>query len=235
MTFADEVTNGVAGVISASLSQRDGTVVPETDDIVLRNGAVNIDATYLYADLADSSSLAQKTNPLVAAMVMRAYLNAATRILKHYGGEIRSFDGDRVMAIFIGSSKNTNAVRAALALNWSVQEVLAPKLAAIWPTLKDLWTVGHGVGIDTGAAMLVRGGVRNSNDLISVGAAPNVAAKLSGIRSTPNIYITKTVYDSMESSNKTSADGRSMWTSYGSVAIGSKSFTVYSSTWHWQP
>jgi adenylate cyclase len=234
MGLADDVETGIDGVLAPAWSSRDGTVVPETSDIVLKNGAVNIDATYLYADLADSSSLGQKVNDKVAAKVIRGYLNAAVRILRNYGGAIRSFDGDRVLAIFVGGSKNTNAVRAALALNWAVLKVLHPKLIAKWPDLGDCWTTNHGIGVDTGSAMLVRGGVRDNNDLISIGAAPNVAAKLSELRATPNIYITKTVYDNMNDKNKTSG-GSAIWENYGCVEVGGSSYSVFSSTWRWKP
>lgn len=235
MAFKDEIGAAIDGVLSTAWDIRDGTVVPETDDIVLRNGAVSVDATYLYADLANSSSLGQKIKKEVAAKVIRAYLNAAARVLKHYKGEIRSFDGDRVLAVFIGGSKNTNAVRAALALNWALKKSLKPKLEAKWPDLSKNWTSGHGVGVDTGTAMLVRGGVRNDNDLISVGPAPNVAAKLSELRAVPDIYITKAVYDSMSEDNRTSINGRSMWSDFGSVTVGGKSYAVYGSSWTWAP
>jgi class 3 adenylate cyclase len=235
MGMSDDVEAGVDGVLNPAWSKRKGTVVPTTEDIVLRDGAVNIDATYLYADLANSSALGQKIKKDVAAKIIRSYLNAATRLLRHYDGEIRSFDGDRVLAIFIGGSKNTNAVRAALALNWAVHKVLRPKFSAKWSDLNDTWTVNHGVGIDTGGAMLVRGGVRNNNDLISIGAAPNVAAKLSEIRSYPDIYITQDVYDKMNSSNKTGSDGSDMWRKYGTVEVASTHYTVYGSTWWWRP
>lgn len=234
MTFLDEITAGVDGVLAPAFAERDGIVVPLSDDIVLKDGAVNIDATYLYADLADSSSLAQKCNNQVAAKVMRAYLNACVRILKHHGGEIRSFDGDRVMAVFIGTSKNINAVNAALKISWAFDEVLKPKFASKWATLDEYWTANHGVGIDTGTAMLVRGGVRADNDLISVGAAPNVAAKLSSIRSSPNIYLTKTVYDHMGASNQNST-AAPMWKDQGWFEVGGRNYRVYGTTWRRKP
>src|ERR1700685_3548109 len=106
---------------------------------------------------------------------------------------MHSFDGDRVMAIFIGSSKNTSAVRAAFSLNWAVKEVIRPKLRKKWPTSLANYTMHHGVGSDTGSALVVRGGVRNHNDLVSIGAAPNTAAKLSELRNSPDIYITADV------------------------------------------
>lgn len=235
MSFADDVRAGVDDVLGVTWNTRQGTVVPETEDIALSDGAVELDATYLYADLADSSSLGQTVKDAIASKVVRAYLNAASRILRHYHGEIRSFDGDRVLAIFIGGSKNTQATRAALALNWAVDKVLDPELKKRWPGLKNLWTTKHGVGIDTGEAMLVRGGVRNSNDLISIGSAPNVAAKLSELRCS-DIHITKAVYDGMNRSSKISTDGESsMWSTHSVITVAGSEFAVYSSNWRWGP
>jgi adenylate cyclase len=235
MAISSDVQDGVDDVLDADWSARDGTVVPKTEDIVLKNGAVNIDATYVYADLADSSSLGQKVADEVAAKVVRAYLNAASRILRNYNGHIRSFDGDRVMAIFIGGSKNSNAVRAALALNWAMDEVIAPSLETRWPTLKDLWAAKHGVGIDTGSAMLVRGGVRDNSDLVSIGSAPNVAAKLSDLRCA-KIHITERVHDRTKQECLVSSDGTtSMWTLHTPVEVAGISHAAYWSDWRWTP
>lgn len=87
MAVADDVTKGVADVVDAAWNVRDGYVVPETDNITLRNGAVKLNATYVYADMAGSSDLAQSVDAEVTAKVIRTYLNAATRTLRHYGGQ----------------------------------------------------------------------------------------------------------------------------------------------------
>ncbi|MDT0276268.1 adenylate/guanylate cyclase domain-containing protein [Blastococcus goldschmidtiae] len=180
MTLKDDVTKGVNDVLAASWKTENATVVPETEDVALANGAKLLDATYLYADMADSTGLAQGYDSPAVAQVMRAYLNAATRILNAQGGKIRSFDGDRVMAIFIGNAKNTDAATAGLKLNRVLDEIINPALKKKWPSFK--WVMTHGVGIDTGQAMIVRGGVRGHNDLVSIGRAPNIAAKLSEVR-----------------------------------------------------
>lgn len=177
MAISDDVESAADAVLGAVWNIRDGQVVPETAGVTLKNGAVKLDATYLYADLANSSALAQKIKKEVAAKVIRSYLDAASRIIRNKGGAIRSFDGDRVMGVFVGASKNTNAVRAALGIQWAVDEVLKPKFAAKWPDLSNNYVVGHGVGVARGEVLIVRGGVRDNNDLISVGAAANVAAK----------------------------------------------------------
>ena len=53
-------------------------------------------------------------------------------------------------------------------------------------------------GVDMGQVLVVRAGVRGSNDLISIGAAPNVAARLSDCREAPyRSFITAAVFDKM--------------------------------------
>lgn len=233
--ISSQVEAAVQSILDTTWDIRDGQIVPSTETVRLSDGAVKINATYLYADLADSSKAAQTFYKQVTAKIIRSYVNAAVRIIRQKGGEIRSFDGDRVMAVFIGESKNTSAVRAALGINWAVHEVLRPKFDAKWPTLKDDYLLKHGVGVDTGEALIVRAGVRNNNDLVSIGGAPNVAAKLSDLRANANIYITKAVYDGMDGQNKTASDGKSMWAHYGSVNVGGKNYVVKSSTWSWKP
>ncbi|MEU5905187.1 hypothetical protein ABZ780_12510, partial [Micromonospora sp. NPDC047467] len=95
-----------------------------------------MDAVYLYADMANSTGLARDFDPKTAAKVVRAYLDATCRVIKSRGGEIRSFDGDRVMAIFMGGSKNSNAARCALNINWAVTKVVWLALEQRLPSLK---------------------------------------------------------------------------------------------------
>jgi adenylate cyclase len=231
MGLKEEVETGVAGVLLPEWNARDGQVVPEATNIALNNGAVRLDATYLYADMADSTGLAQGHHDWAAAKVIRCYLNAASRIIRARGGHIRSFDGDRVMGIFIGDSKNTSAVKAAMNISWAVSTVINPALKKKW----DLkWQMDHGVGIDTGNAMLVRGGVHGENDIVSVGKAPNVAAKLSEIRVGRTIHISAAVYDNMAADAKVS-EGKNMWAAMGTQAYGSTVVKYYGSNYSWQP
>lgn len=126
MGFKEDVQGAIDDILAATWNTQNANVVPKTEDVALSNGAKLLDATYVYADMADSTGLAQGYQNWAVGKVIRTYLSAASRILKHFGGEIRSFDGDRVMAIFIGDSKNTNAAKAALKLNWAVNEIINP-------------------------------------------------------------------------------------------------------------
>lgn len=207
--------------------------VPNSEAVTLLNGAASIDATYLYADLANSSGLAQKVSPESAARVVRMYLNMAVRVLRHYEGHIRSFDGDRVMAVFKGDSKNSNAFRSALAINAYVTKTIPKLLVGLPEVAAAGWEMKHGIGIDTGPALLVRGGVRNNNDLISIGAAPNVAAKLADIRDLDPIHITKRAVTRVRDNFRQHSDGRMRHRLCGEKEIGGERLEVHSSNWYW--
>jgi adenylate cyclase len=232
------IETSVDEIMTADWNITNGTVVPRTDDIVMKNGGRLIEATYAYADLADSSKIAQSLKKEAAAKIIRAFVNSATRILRNFGGEIRSFDGDRVMAIYMGADKDWNAVRAAFAINWAVLNVIRPAIKVNWSDGENFCNVGHRVGIDTGEALIVRGGARSNNDLISVGGAPNIAAKLSDLKDGHSTYITDRVYNELSENllyYEQYGTRRPCWSRlYRIVEIGGSHNTVYGSNVHWE-
>jgi hypothetical protein len=119
MSVADDVRKEVKDILSTTFSERDVDEVPDTDDVKLGNDAVNIDATVLYADLAESTAMVNGYRPWFAAMVYKSFLLSACRMIRNCDGTITAFDGDRVMGVFVGGLKNSNAAKAALQINWS--------------------------------------------------------------------------------------------------------------------
>src|SRR5688572_4691432 len=128
MALKDDIITAVSGIISQPWDIRDGRVVPETADVALAGGGVKLEATILYSDLANSTELAMNFDKRIGAKVAKSFMAICSRVVRHHGGEIRSFDGDRVMAAFIGDYKNTSAVKTALKINWCFLRVLKPKL-----------------------------------------------------------------------------------------------------------
>lgn len=148
MSLASEIEAAVRTVVNSDWNTRNGTVVPGTDNIALKNGAVLLDAVYLYADLADSTRLARDFNVKVAAKVIRSFLDASCRVIRARGGTITSFDGDRVMAIFVGDTKNSNAAKCALQINYAVKKVIRPAVTARFSTIRESgFVVSHCVGV----------------------------------------------------------------------------------------
>src|ERR1044072_6999582 len=193
MALKDDLSTDVETILRQEWSIREGQVVPKTEDVALAGGAVKLNATILYADLADSTELAMQYDRRVAAKVFKSFLSCCSRIIRAYNGDIRSFDGDRVMGVFFGTTKNISAAKCALKINWAFLKIIKPKLEAKYESLRTgSFKLAHCVGIDTSEVLVIRSGIRNNNDLVWVGRAPNVAAKLSNIRNGPyHSYMTK--------------------------------------------
>jgi adenylate cyclase len=237
MAIIDELNSEIEGTLNEKWTIRNGTVVPEVEDVSLSGAAVKLDATILFADLADSTKLAI-LNQEIAAKVFKMFLAASSRIIRHNGGQIRSFDGDRVMGIFIGTSKNTSATKCALNINYAFTEIIKPKLKVKYEIFRSgSYDLSFCTGVDVSPILSVRSGIRNSNDLIWVGKAPNIAAKLSGIRDSPyNTYITKEVYDNMHESSKITTDkSANMWQKLENWNKVQGLNTVYKSHYYWKP
>jgi adenylate cyclase len=222
-------------IFNATWSVRDGQAVPETETVALANGAVRLDATVLYADLFHSTRLVRAVDRSVAAKVVRAYLSTMTQMVKARGGQVRSFDGDRVMGIFVGDAKNSSAAKCALQMEYVVAKSLRPKAEAKFPSLVAKgFKIEHCVGVASGPVFVVRGGVRGTNDLVFIGMPPNIAAKLSAIRNPPyHSYMTWNVYKNMNDEVKVSG-GKNMWEAR-KVPLGNERWECYRSSWHWKP
>lgn len=207
MSLGDDLRSEVAAIFEEVWSTRDGQNVPEAEDLKLSNDAVKLEATVLYADLASSTKLVDEFEPHFAAEVYKAYLRSAAKIIRSQSGTITSYDGDRIMAVFIGSSKNSNSVRAALKINYAVKNIIDPALKKQYG---DVYHVAQTVGIDTSPLWVARTGIRGSNDLVWVGRAANYAAKLTELPSDYATWITAEVYEMLAENCKYS-DGVSIW------------------------
>jgi class 3 adenylate cyclase len=88
------------------------------------------------------------------------------------------------------------------------------------------------MGIDTSALFGASTGMRGNNDLVWVGNAANVAAKLAAKSSNYATYITSRVYDMLNEDSKLGGeDKRNMWTDLGYQA--DYGVRVYGSSWWW--
>lgn len=243
-TFSDQITESMETVMSTAWKEIAGTTVPKTADVALKNGAVRLEAAYLYADLGQSTLLQKNFKDWFAAQVIRMYLNGTSQIIRNNGGSIKSFDGDRVMGIFVGDNKRNIATKTALQINWLVSQCISPIIKERLKDQTTQWKMTHGVGVDVGEALITRAGVRNAtgetthNDLISVGRAPNIAAKLSAIRDlgAGSIVVTNDVHSYLKEPQLVGGtDQTPMWTGSYTRVVGPHTLPLYASTWYWEP
>jgi len=228
MSLKDDLEKEVKKILREAWTTRKGQVVPESDDIKLGNDAVLLDGTVLYADLDESTNLVDSYKPEFAAEIYKSYLHCAAKIIRTEGGAITSYDGDRIMSVFIGNSKNSDAARTALKINYAVKNIINPSIEAQYP--KSSFSVSQVVGIDTSNLFVARTGIRGSNDLVWVGRSANYAAKLSA-RSGPPSQITADVYNRLNDASKFGANGKNMWEKTTASELGH--ITIYTSSWWW--
>jgi len=215
-----------------SWDTREGRVVPGDDSLPLSNVGVKFDeATVLYADLTDSTGLVSAKLATFAAEVYKTYLYCATRVIRANGGTITAYDGDRVMAVFLGDSKNSDAVKAALQIEAAASQVIQPAMESVYTS--NTYRVVQKVGIDMSSLLVAKTGARGANDLVWVGNAANHAAKLATLARGYSTHIGESVYGRLrddvrykESASKT----ENMWVDLGTSDFG---FRVYGSRYRW--
>ena len=227
MGLKSDLETKVKEVFSSKWEKRDGTVIPDDSSLSLGNEGVELDATVLYADLSGSTSLVDSQNQEFSAEIYKTFLHCAAKIIGSEGGVITAYDGDRVMAVFIGGSKNSSAVKAALKIQWAVGNIINPGIVRQYGANK--YTVKQVVGIDTSKLMATKTGIRGANDLVWVGRSANYAAKLCSFNNFPT-YITDSVYKVLSDEAKMSK-GVNMWNARTWTDMNN--MTIYGSTYQW--
>ena len=238
MGLKDDISNQVSQIIQQSWDIRDGRIVPANDDIALSGGGVRLpDATVLYVDLAQSSRLATDFQQRTAAKVIRIFLSSMCRLITDNGGTITSFDGDRVMGVFLGDSKNSDAAICALKMNYVISKIVQPAVNNYFTSVREAgFSISHSVGIDTSAILAVKAGLRGANDIVWVGRAPNLAAKLCELRENYNrSYISEDVFLKLNESAKYGGPQKSLMWEKRSYGFLEENVTIYSSSWYWEP
>lgn len=226
MALLEDLKAEVATVFREAWEAATGRVVPVPTSIGLGNKAIEFGtATVLYADLDGSTAMVEKMSWKFSAEIYKTYLHCAAKIIKAQGGAITAYDGDRIMAVFIGEGQCSGAATAALQLNYAVSQIINPAIQAQYTT--D-FVVKHVVGVDTSPIRAARTGVRGDNDLVWVGRAANYAAKLTAMSSDWPAWITGDVYNMLTPDLKQS-NGEYVWEAQQWTAMNNMS--VYRSNW----
>ncbi len=230
MKKSAEIMTDIKSILTTKWATRDGKQVPSAESVRLGNDAVKIKGTVLYADMADSTGLVSNFKDWFAAEVYKSYLVAACHIIRNNGGTITSFDGDRVMAVYMGNSKEADAAKTALQIGYIVGEINA-QIKSEYPTTS--YVLKQAIGIDSSDLFVARTGIRNSNDLVWVGRSANFAAKLCTLRdSNHSISITEAVFNSL--SNETKYGGTVRTIMWEKVIWAERNIAIYGSNWTWK-
>ena len=232
MALRSDVESDIEKTVRKKLvisSRNDGNIetVPDPAKMGYSDG-IYLPSTYLYADMANSSGLVATSPPPTVASILKAYLSVSTRIIRANNGFIRSFDGDRVMGIYAGPDRHNRAVLSAMQIKWALKVLVQPAITERFSSLKKSgWQVNHGCGIASGQALLVRAGFRGNDDMISIGATPNLAAKLSDERQGKYSTLVDEKTFSELSQNRRYSKGVDMWEGPFTYSMGGEKYLYY--------
>jgi class 3 adenylate cyclase len=230
MPLKEDLSQEVKEIFRIPWQNRNGYVVPDSNSVQLGKDSVLIDGVVLYADMRGSTALVDGYLPAFAAEVYKAFLHVATKVIKSEGGEITAFDGDRVMAVFIGADKEDHSVRCGLKINYAVVSLVNTAMKERYTSLPADFKIEHVVGVDGSSLFVAKTGIRGSNDLVWVGRSANHAAKLSALREPGKAtWITETVFSKLSEALRIS-NGSQIWEKW---TWNGMNRNIYCSTWNW--
>ena len=105
MSLGEDLAKAVKETFNQKWDTHQGKKVPAPGELRLSNGARQLNGTVLYADLDASTNLVDSYPPGFAAKIYKAYLSCAAKIIRSEEGEITAYDGDRIMAVYVGDEK----------------------------------------------------------------------------------------------------------------------------------
>lgn len=202
-----EVDDKVDAVLKESFFQYNIDEVPDIEnkpDSRLTHGNTGLygEFTFLYVDMRGSSSYTDQHRLQTITKIYKAYHHCMVECIKEFGGKVRSFDGDRVLAVFDGNEKVNSSINCAMKMVGCRYDILQPKIKAAFSN--DSFSLG--IGISTGNIMVSKAGVgydKNTRDLIWIGDPPNLGAKLSDEADSPlSIHICETTFGRLIEGNR---------------------------------
>lgn len=142
----------------------------------IRLGGTNQDVSVMFADIRGFTEISDRLAPERVVEILNEYFTRATDIIFDHGGTLDKYLGDGVMALFGAPLSKGNdaahAVKAAIALQQTVEQLNRDATARGWPELRV------GIGINSGPAIAGNIGSPRRIDYTVIGDTVNVAARL---------------------------------------------------------
>lgn len=213
MTIKDELTKKIYEFAIDSWGDiPNAYILPTIADLSFGNAGEHLDVTVLYADISESTAMVDELSDIRAAEYYKSFLHCASQLVKQNSGEVQAYDGDRVMALYVGDKQADNAVKTAFQINSAVAEIINPTFELIYGS--NHRKLQFTVGIDSGTVLAIKVGVRAVGELAWIGGAANYAAKLNSFEGLDHdfpIRITSSTFDKLTSNYLVGADGLLMW------------------------
>jgi adenylate cyclase len=197
MALKDNVSKKVKDYLNGDYEVEDITEIPLPEQVPFGKKAKRMNICVLSIDLRDSTNLLFVHQKQTAGKIHKAFLHTIAATVLAYGGHIRGFKGDSLMALWPANYKSevTKCVKAAMTIKWFLSVHLAEEFA-------EYSEIDFGIGIDWGDVLIARAGIArdaNNNDLIFMGKCVNFAVAIGEQAKGPDhVEISKITYDNLD-------------------------------------
>jgi class 3 adenylate cyclase len=172
MSLKNDLQIKINEYLSEPYDVEETSIVPDTDysKLTFNNKGLTSELCFLFVDIRQSSQLHIIYGYKLAAKIYQSFHDVNVRLIEANNGNVRAFDGDRIMGVFAGEYKNCSATKSAMQIISAVRNFLNVKLSK---------PIVCGAGIDYGVTLITKVGKGrdpNNYDLVWVGQASNYAS-----------------------------------------------------------
>lgn len=210
--------------------------VPKKADLTFGNSVKKMPhAVVMFIDMRKSRKILADANDFWSVKIHKSFIRVVTHCLENRDGHMRSFNGDGVLAFFVGENAASRAVRAAMDIKGFVFKI-NEKLEA-----KDKNKIDFGIGISQGPMMVAKSGKsgddQTKQDLIWIGLALYVALELSDFGKSPeNIWISPKVRTAIGNEKHLNVvydkNGESIWVKHTKKLKSVGDYEVRATSWY---
>jgi len=196
MGLADDISSKVKDYLDGDYDVTEANVIPSAKDVAFGKVAKKMPLCVFSIDLRQSTNLLFSHNKQTAGKIHKSFLYAVSAVVKDNLGQIRSFNGDSLLAFWPAFKKyQINAcVFAAMSVKWLLDVALSP-------LFEKYEKLDFGIGVDLGEVFMVRAGLSgdaDNNDLVFMGQCVNFAVAVGEQAQAPyHVGISPAVYNNL--------------------------------------
>ena len=235
MDFVNDLENQIRDYMDGNYEIMETENIPSVEQVPFGKKSKKMKLCAYSIDMRKSSDLLFKHQKQTSGKIHKSFLTITAKVIQKYGGQIRSFQGDCILAFWPANYKSeiNEAVKAAMVTKW----FLNIKLSKYFEKYEKL---DFGIGLDWSEVFIVRAGISrnaNNNDLVFIGKCVNFATAIANEAKGPShIGISNSIYSNLNDELIHHTDGgqkKNMW-SEGTVYWNGENHQCRVSSYYWR-
>ncbi len=234
MSYITDLENKIKDYMDGDYEIVETETIPSPENVAFGKKAYKIKLTAFCIDLRNSTKLLNVHDKQTCGKIHKSYLTIASKIITENGGQLRSFNGDSVLAFWPAKLKIDieNSVSTAMQLKWAL-DIRYSKY------FESYSKIDFGIGIDWGDVYIVKAGLPkndNNNDLVFLGMCVNYASFIAKQAKGPNhVEISQACYanlsDKILLGKDTLGMTKNIWID-GNITWKGKTYSTKCTAWH---